>query len=57
MIAAYPLSAALKEIMARHTGDDAWRNVRPPLTRLDAAQAAALMEALDGTGFSLPPAP
>ncbi len=43
--------------MARHTGDDAWRTVRPPLTRLDDAQAAALMEALAGTGFSLPPAP
>ena len=57
VIAAYPLSAALKEIMARHTGDDAWRNVRPPLVRLDDAQAAALMEALDGTGFTLPPAP
>ncbi len=57
VIAAYPLSAALKEIMARHTGDDAWRNVRPPLTRLDEAQGAALMEALAGAGFSLPPAP
>ena len=57
VIAAYPLSAALKEIMARHTGDDAWRTVRPPLTRLDDGQAAALMDALDGTGFSLPPAP
>ncbi len=51
------MSAALKEIMARHTGDDAWRNVRPPLVRLDDAQAAALREALDGTGFTLPPAP
>ena len=57
VIAAYPLSAALKEIMARHTGDVAWRTVRPPLMRLDDAGGAALMEALAGTGFSLPPAP
>ncbi len=43
--------------MAGHTGDDAWRNIRPPLVRLDGADAAALMERLRRTGLILPPAP
>ncbi len=54
-IAAYPLTAALKEIMARHTGDDGWRRLRAPLTPLDAAGAEALIDALAATGFTPPP--
>jgi 4-hydroxy-tetrahydrodipicolinate synthase len=54
-IAAYPLSAALKEIMAGHSGIESWRNVRPPLTRLPAADAAALSSALDRLAFAPPP--
>lgn len=56
VISQYPLSAALKEIMAHHTGNDAWRTVRPPLVGLDAAQAAALFEQLTATGYMLPKA-
>lgn len=55
-ISAYPLSSALKAIMARITGDDAWLAVRPPLVVLDAAKRAALFQALDGIGVTLPKA-
>ena len=54
-IARYPLSAALKEIMARHTGDAGWLRLRPPLTPLPVDDAAALATALDRLGFA--PAP
>ncbi|MBT3238656.1 MAG: dihydrodipicolinate synthase family protein [Rhodospirillaceae bacterium] len=53
-VCAYPLSAALKEIMARHSGDGEWRNIRPPLQALDDAGAADLLARLADTGFSLP---
>lgn len=55
VLSAYPLSAALKEVMTRHTGDSRWRNIRPPLQRLAAGDAAALSSALDRLGFA--PAP
>jgi 4-hydroxy-tetrahydrodipicolinate synthase len=55
-ISAYPLSSALKAIMARITGDDAWLAVRPPLVTLDAAKRAALFQTLDGIGLALPKA-
>jgi 4-hydroxy-tetrahydrodipicolinate synthase len=54
-ISAHPLSAALKEIMAGHSGIESWRTVRPPLVRLVAAEAAALTSALDRLAFSPPP--
>lgn len=57
VIVSFPPIAALKEVMAGHTGDDAWRNIRPPLVRLDGAEAAALRERLRGTGLTMPPAP
>ena len=47
----YPLSAALKEIVARNTGRARWRILRPPLVPLFTADAAALARALDGLGF------
>lgn len=56
IIAAYPLTAALKEIMARHTGNDGWRRVRPPLSLLPPADAAALLDALESERFC-PPIP
>jgi 4-hydroxy-tetrahydrodipicolinate synthase len=55
VITAYPLSAALKEIMARHSGDGSWRKIRPPLVRLNDSDARALHAALDATGYELPP--
>ncbi len=54
-ISAYPLSAGLKEIMAGHSGIESWRNIRPPLMRLAAAEAAALASALDRLAFAPPP--
>jgi 4-hydroxy-tetrahydrodipicolinate synthase len=56
-ISALPLSAALKEIMARHTGDDGWLHIRPPLTRLSPTGAADLFITLESLEFSPPPAP
>jgi 4-hydroxy-tetrahydrodipicolinate synthase len=56
-IARYPLSAALKEIVARLTGDEDWRRVRPPLVPMDDADATALAAALTGTGYAPPPHP
>lgn len=38
----YPMIAALKEVVARRTGDPRWRNVRPPLTKLAPERAAGL---------------
>lgn len=51
----YPLSAALKTIMARHAGDNGWLRVRPPLTPLSDEDREALLRALDETGYELPP--
>ena len=47
--------AALKAIMARHSGEDGWENMRPPLVGLDAGQRAKLFAELDATGFAPPP--
>ena len=54
---AYPLSAALKEIMARHTGRSSWRLLRPPLVPLSESEAEALALALDALGFAAAPLP
>jgi 4-hydroxy-tetrahydrodipicolinate synthase len=51
---------ALKEIVAHHAGDPAWRTVRPPLTELSPERRDALLGELASLGFSmpdLPPAP
>ena len=47
----FPLVEALKEAMARSTGDDAWRVLRPPLMPLDGATADALWSELAAAGF------
>ena len=36
-----PMIPALKDFTARRTGDDRWRNVRPPLVALDSGEAGA----------------
>ena len=38
----YPLIPALKAIMRERTGDDIWRNLRPPLDALSDEQAREL---------------
>jgi 4-hydroxy-tetrahydrodipicolinate synthase len=50
---AFPLIAALKEIVARATGNPGWRRQRPPLEPLTAAQADALMAQLASIGFAM----
>lgn len=50
----YPLSAALKDLMARHTGDGGWRRIRPPLVELPHEDADALSAALAGLPFQPP---
>ncbi len=47
----YPLVEALKEIMARSTGNHFWRTLRPPLKPLDAASGDALWADLAAIGF------
>lgn len=49
-----PVIAGLKEIVARHAGDPAWRTVRPPLSGLAPAQAAELLASLESLGFAMP---
>ncbi|MBY4896947.1 dihydrodipicolinate synthase family protein [Cupriavidus sp. AU9028] len=50
----YPMIAAMKEAIAEHSGDDAWRTVRPPLTELDPAQRKGLHDALAALDFRMP---
>jgi 4-hydroxy-tetrahydrodipicolinate synthase len=50
----FPLSAALKTLMARHSGNDRWLTVRPPLMRLSAADKEKLFQGFDAIGFELP---
>jgi 4-hydroxy-tetrahydrodipicolinate synthase len=45
-IEAYPVIPALKQIMARLTGDKQWRNIRPPLSGLDEKHAKDLLSAV-----------
>jgi 4-hydroxy-tetrahydrodipicolinate synthase len=52
-IQAYPMVPALKAIVAHFHKDPEWAAVRPPMMRLDAAQAAALLADLSRIGFSL----
>ncbi len=48
-----PLIPGLKALVARHTGDARWLNIRPPHLRLTGAQTAALLTAFDATGIRL----
>ena len=50
----FPAIAALKELLAQASGRDAWRNLRPPLVNLDAAQMRALSAATADLRLSLP---
>ncbi len=50
----FPLIPALKEILARHTGDPAWKRLRPPLVGLSEPERNALFAELDARAFSMP---
>ncbi len=47
------LIPGLKALVARHTGDDAWLNIRPPHLRLDEEAAARLFATFDACGVRL----
>lgn len=47
----YPLSAALKAVLARHSGRAGWLRMRPPLAPLPAVAADDLLASLDRIGF------
>jgi len=47
------LISGLKSLMARHTDDAAWRNIRPPHGKLDVAAEAKLFAAFDAAGVQL----
>jgi 4-hydroxy-tetrahydrodipicolinate synthase len=48
-----PLIPALKALIARHTGDAAWNNIRPPHMALSAEAAAGLYATFDAIGLEL----
>ena len=54
VVCQFPLSTALKTLMARHSGNDAWLNIRPPLMPLNDADKEKLFRDLDAIGFQLP---
>ena len=53
----FPVIAALKELVAHHGADPAWRTVRPPLSPLSRGQAADLLAGLSRIGFAMPGLP
>ncbi|CAA6603608.1 Dihydrodipicolinate synthetase family protein [Rhodospirillaceae bacterium LM-1] len=50
-----PMIAAMKELLALHTGKEGWRRVRPPQVNLSKDKADALSRQLADIGFSLAP--
>ena len=48
-----PLIPGLKALVARHTGDPAWNNIRPPHLKLSAEAASRVFAAFDACGLSL----
>ena len=48
-----PLIPGLKALVARHTGQDGWLNIRPPHVRLTPAQAEKLFATFDACGVAL----
>ena len=56
VIQEYPLSPALKELIARHMGNDQWRLSRPPFTTMDDVTRQRLFNDFDAVGYALPEA-
>ena len=40
-------------MVARHTGDHAWANMRPPVMPMDAAMTQRLYQEYDGAGLAM----
>jgi len=53
IVQAYPMIAALKEVLAQGLQDADWRRVRAPLDLLPADRAAGLLNELQAVGFQL----
>lgn len=53
IVAAPAAIPALKALMARHTGDAAWHNMRPPHLKLTSEQQAKLFATFDACGVQL----
>ncbi len=47
------LIPGLKSLVARHTGNPAWENIRPPHTKLTAEAKAKLFATFDACGVEL----
>lgn len=54
MLEGFPMIAAMKAMVARHTGDGAWANVRPPLVKLAPGEVSKLLKIVDQAGLVLP---
>ncbi len=50
----YPLSTALKTLMARHVVNDDWLNIRAPLTRMSNSDRENLFKTFDSIEYSIP---
>jgi 4-hydroxy-tetrahydrodipicolinate synthase len=55
VMAKLPAPPGQKAIIARHTGNGEWCNMRPPLMKLEDRKLAQLYADLDATGYKLPP--
>jgi len=53
VIAGAPLIPGLKALVARHTGERAWNNMRPPQIKLSEDKAERLFAAFDACGLPL----
>ena len=53
-MAKLPAPPGQKAVIARHTGNDDWRTMRPPLMKLEGDALAQLYAELDATGYKLP---
>jgi 4-hydroxy-tetrahydrodipicolinate synthase len=54
VIMKYPLSTALKTLMARHVGNDEWLNIRAPLIRMNESDSENLFKIFDSIDYSIP---
>jgi 4-hydroxy-tetrahydrodipicolinate synthase len=53
VITSAPLIPGLKALVARHTDDASWTNIRPPHLKLSSEAAASLFTAFDACGFTM----
>lgn len=54
MLEGFPMIAAMKAMLARHTGHHGWAKVRPPLVKLAPFDVSKLFKTVDQAGLVLP---